>query len=173
MLREFFILVLCFFIVFSVQAKENINIFAYSRPTPESKIYDINNKQVSLQDYKGKFLIVIFWSKTCIPCIKELKKIREFEKKTSDTGISVILVSPHKDWISEEEHRFFVDKFGGGGLKLHTDKSSSLANDFGIFTSPHAVLINADSMEIGRIRGFCDWNDDDFIERIYKIKSTN
>ena len=46
-----------------------------------------------------------------------------------------------------------------------------LAEDLGIFTSPNTVLINRKGEEIGRIRGSIDWDDDDVIEYIYKIKA--
>lgn len=173
MLHRILVLIFCFFVVFQANAKENINIFAYSRPAPESKIYNIHGKQTSLQDFKGQFLIAVFWSKTCIPCIKEIHKIKKFTEKTSETGIKLIMISPEKDWTFEGEHQTFVNKFGGNGIDLYTDKSSVLANDFGIFTSPHAVLINPESMEIGRIRGFFDWDDTDSIETIYKIKASH
>ena len=44
---------------------------------------------------------------------------------------------------------------------------------FGIFTSPHAVLIDKNSMEIGRISGAVEWDDDDVVEKIYQIKAQN
>ena len=171
MLQKILVLIFVFFSVFTAHAKENINIFAYSRPAPESAIYDINGKQTFLKDFNGQFIIAVFWSKTCIPCIKEIHKIREFVEKTSNTGITLLMISPEKDWSFEGEHQAFINKYGGNGLNIFTDKGSTLANDFGIFTSPHAVLINADSMEIGRIRGFFDWDDEDSIEKIYEIKA--
>ena len=56
-------------------------------------------------------------------------------------------------------------------INFYSDRKSALSNSFGIFTSPHTVLIDKNSMEIGRIRGSVDWDDDDVIEYIYNLSS--
>jgi len=83
------------------------------------------------------------------------------------------MVSPHEDWSFENEQQTILKKYGGLNLETYTDKNSALATDFGIFSSPHTVLVNADSMEIGRIRGALDWDDEDVIEHILRIKAEN
>lgn len=152
-------------------AAGGINIFAYSRPAPETKIYDAYGKAENLQNFGGDFVIAVFWSKKCIPCIRELDNLNRFANKTKDDGIKVILISAENEWNSEEEQKNFLAKYGAGDLAFFVDKNSDLAKDFGIFTSPHAVLIDDKSMEIGRIRGAVEWDDEDVIEEIYRIKA--
>ena len=173
MLKKF--LLILFLISFASPAfsQKGANIFAYPRKAPTSKIYNRYGKSFSLYDFAGDFLVAVFWSKTCIPCLKEMDDLNEFSKKTADTGIKVIIISPDKEWLSSEEQYATLKKYGGFDLDFYTDKGSKLSNDFGIFTSPHTVLINRDSMEIGRIRGSVDWDDQDVIEYIYKIKAQN
>ena len=152
-------------------AKKGVNIFTYPRDVPNAKIFNQYGQSFNLKDFAGDFLIVIFWSKTCVPCIREIADINEFIKKTKGTGIKLITVSSEKEWISPEEHKAFLKKYGGKDIEFYSDRKSALANSFGIFTSPHTVLISPDSMEIGRIRGSVDWDDSDVIEYIYKLKS--
>ena len=56
---------------------------------------------------------------------------------------------------------FFLYKLISSELKdLNTFyQKGDLAADFGIFTSPHTVLIDENSQEIGRIRGKAKWAD--------------
>lgn len=173
MLRKIFVLFLLFFFVSIVPAAAGVNIFAYPRLVPESNLYNQYGQAFKLTDFKGKFLVVVFWSKTCIPCLKEMPDLNNFAKKTANGGIQVLIVSPEEDWITAEEQRAFLKRYHGADLDFYVDKKSKLAGDFGIFTSPHAVLVNGESMEIGRIRGSVDWDDDDVIEYIYKIKAQN
>jgi len=156
-----------------VSAEASINIFAYSREAPDTKIYDSFGRAAKLSDFKGNFVIAVFWSKTCVPCLREMKELNAFANKTKDNGVKVILVSAEKDWHSREEQVALLQKYGGNDLEFYVDKDSALANEFGIFTSPHAVLINAENMEIGRIRGAIDWDDSDVEEYIYKLKAQN
>ena len=173
MFRKILLIMSLIIISSTAFAHRGANIFAYPRPTPESKIFNQYGQAFSLKDFSGDFLIAVFWSKTCIPCLRELDDLNNFVKKTQNNNIKVILISPHDEWQTGEEQRTFLKKYGGLELDFYTDKKSKLANDFGIFTSPHTVLINSSSLEIGRIRGSVDWDDNDVIEYIYKIKAQN
>ena len=173
MIKKIFYLFLLVYFAVTAEVRAGINIFAYSRLVPESPIYNQYGQAFKLEDFKGSFLIVVFWSKTCIPCLREMEDLSNFAKETANNGIQVLLVSPEEDWQTAEEQRAFLKRYKGEDLDFYTDKKAKLASDFGIFTSPHAVLVNAESMEIGRIRGAVDWDDSDVIEYIYKIKAQN
>ncbi len=171
MLKRIFLTILSIFFITTAQAKSGVNIFTYPRNVPDAKIFNKHGQSFYLRDFSGDFLIVIFWSKTCVPCIKEIDDINHFIKKTKGTGIKLITVSPEKEWISPEEQAAFLRKYGGENIDFYSDRKSALSNSFGIFTSPHTVLIDKNSMEIGRIRGSVDWDDDDVIEYIYNLSS--
>ena len=171
MLKRIILIILLVIFTTPAFAKKGINIFTYPRDVPNVKIFDQHGKSHHLKDFADNFLIVVFWSKTCVPCIREIDEINEFVNKTKGTGIKLITVSPEKEWISAEEQKAFLKKYGGNDIEFYSDKKSSLANSFGIFSSPHTVLISPNSMEIGRIRGAVDWADKDVIEYIYRLKS--
>ncbi len=159
------------FFAVTAHAAGGVNIFAYPREVPQTPIYNQYGQAFELKDFTGNFVIAVFWSKTCIPCLREMDDLNAFVKKTSGNGIKVILISPAEEWLSEGEQRAFLRRYGATEVDFYVDKKAKLAMDFGIFTSPHTVLINEESMEIGRIRGSVDWDDDDIIEYIYKIKA--
>ena len=152
-------------------AKSGLNIFAYPREAPQTPVYTPGGQALRLTDFKGDFLLVMFWSRHCAPCIRELDEINTFVKKTRDNGIKVMLVSKDDEWSSAAEQRELLNKYEAPDVDFYTDKEGKLAGDFGIFSSPHTVLINKSGEEIGRISGSADWGDDDVIEYIYKIKA--
>ena len=168
-------IVTVWFLIFAMMSSAwaSINIFAYSREAPTIKIFDSYGKSASLQDFGDNFIIAVFWSKTCIPCLREMKDLNSFSKKVKDNGVKVILISSESEWNSREEQVELLRKYGGQDLDFYVDRKSALANEFGIFTSPHAVLIDEQNMEIGRIRGAVDWDDSDVEEYIYKLKAQN
>lgn len=175
MLKKFliftFVALLC---SFNALAASGINIFAYSREAPDIAVYDSLGRATKLTDYDGDFVIAVFWSKTCIPCLREMRDLSSFVSKTQDNGIKVMLISSAKEWQQRpSEQEEILQKYGGENIPHFVDKNSSLANAFGIFTSPHTVLINTQGMEIGRIRGAVDWDDNDVIDYMYKLRATN
>ena len=157
----------------AAQAKGGINIYDYPREVPKIGLYHPSGQEVYLRDFKGDFVLVMFWSRYCAPCIRELDEVNEFVKKTRDNGIRLILVSPQNEWKSISEQRTLLKKYGAPDVEFYLDTKGALAAAFGIFSSPHTVLINRVGEEIGRIRGTAEWDDDDLIEYIYKIKAEN
>lgn len=154
----------------AAQAKEP-NLFAYPREAPQTSFYRADGTEFRLSDFKGSFVLVVFWSRTCLPCVRELDNLREFMDKTRDTGIKVILISKAGEWDSATQQRQFIKKFKGPSDEFYVDYNGRLASDFGIFAYPHTVMINMLGEEIGRIRGAVEWDDDDIIEYIYKVKA--
>lgn len=168
-------MVLCFALLAMAdlaQAREKgLNLFAFPREAPADEIYSSTGQKVKLSDFKGDFVIAVFWSKTCLPCIRELDDLSNFVKKTAGTGIKVMLISNENEWKDLDEQRKFLVKYRAPNVDFYVDPNGRLAGDFGIFASPHTVLINTKGEEIGRIRGSQDWDDEDVIEQIYKIKA--
>ena len=155
--------------VFS-EANAKANLFAYSRPAPETKIYYQDGTEHKLSEFKGKFVIALFWSKTCIPCLRELKTLNEFYNKTKDDGIKIVMISPKEEWKENYQLREFLNKYKAPDIDFYVDEKGNLAADFGIFSYPHSVLINQDGEEIGRIRGQMDWSSKKVKKEIYDLR---
>ena len=173
-MKHFFqILFFVFGLIFSfdVTAKTDaVNIFAESRDVPKRLIIHENGKGYSLSDFKGEFVVAVFWSKTCGPCLKELADLNTFYKNALPQGIRLILISPKSEWKSAVEQRLFLKKLKAPDIEFYTDKKGKLAGDFGIFSTPHTVLIDENAQEIGRIRGTAKWADKRVLNYIKSLK---
>lgn len=150
-----------------------VNVFDEPRALPSREMfhYAEDGKAYKLTDFEGQFVVANFWSRHCTPCIRELDNLNNFSKKVADNGIKVVIISPASEWKSLEEQQRFLRRYGAPDLDFYVDKKGDLSADLGIFTSPNTVLINRHGQEIGRIRGSAEWDDDDVIEYIYKIKA--
>ncbi len=60
---------------------------------PDFTINDSKGNSVSLSEFKGKNIVLIFWASWCGPCIKEMPEIIKFYEKNRDTAIVFIAVS--------------------------------------------------------------------------------
>jgi peroxiredoxin len=54
---------------------------------------DINGEEISLSDFKGKYVLLEFWSSTCSPCRMENITLREIYKKYKEDGFEIYGVS--------------------------------------------------------------------------------
>lgn len=81
---------------------------------------DINNKKISLDDFKGTYVLLNFWASWCIPCIKEIPELKLLHNKYASKGFAIITISIDADkqnWIDAVK-KYQLEKF-----------SNVLAND--------------------------------------------
>lgn len=175
MMRKF--LLACILgIVFSSAAlakKDVVNIYEQPREVPPFTLYHSSGKRYKLSDFKGEFVLVVFWSKKCAVCIRELDDLNNFSNMVRDNGIRVIAVSPSTEWRDTLETKRFLERYGAPDLEVFLDENGDMAASFGIFATPHNVLINRKGQEMGRIRGGADWDSKEVIEFMYNLKAKN
>ena len=64
-------------------------------------------KELSLADFRGRTLVLDFWTFCCINCLHVLDELRELEEKHRDTLVIVGVHSPK--FVHEAEHQAVVD----------------------------------------------------------------
>ena len=175
MLKKLFFIVwaVCFVGGWGWGRNDRVNIYDEPRDLPERKIFlhEEGGKGFSLDSFDGEFVIAIFWSRYCAPCLQELSKLSTFQQKTKNSNIKVVMISPASEWVSSAEQKRFLMQFQAGDLEYYVDKKGDLSADLGIFTSPNTVFVNSQGKEIGRIRGSVEWDRDEMVEYIYKLKA--
>lgn len=99
---------------------------------------DLNGKAVNLSSYKGKPLILFFWTTWCPYCRKEIKALNQMYIQMKQEGITVFAVD-----IGESSYA--VQKF----LKNNTldfgvllDQDGALANNYNVMGVPAYVFMD-------------------------------
>ena len=72
---------------------------------------DIDGKQYTERDFKGKLILVDFWASWCKPCIESIPKLQKIYDKYKDKGLTVVSVSVDtnpNDWAAYVEKNPFV-----------------------------------------------------------------
>lgn len=154
------------------QEGEAANVYDTPRDLPTRPIENEAGKKITVsKDFKGDFVVAIFWSRYCAPCLRELESLNNYQKIVKNDGIRVILISPDTEWNTVEEMKKMLKKYDGGDLEAYMDHNGEFASDLGIFTSPNTVLINKNGKEVGRIRGSAEWDSKGVIEYLYEVKA--
>jgi cytochrome c biogenesis protein CcmG/thiol:disulfide interchange protein DsbE len=69
-------------------------------PAPSFTLQDLNGKQVSLSDFRGKVVVLDFWATWCPPCVKEIPHFIELYEQYKDKGFAMVGISVDREGVS-------------------------------------------------------------------------
>lgn len=76
-----------------IEILDNVKQIEVGKQAPNFSSLDINSKVVTLSDYKGKYVLVEFWSSWCGPCISEMPFLVNAYNEYKNKGFEIIGVS--------------------------------------------------------------------------------
>ncbi|HEY2459202.1 MAG TPA: TlpA disulfide reductase family protein [Candidatus Acidoferrum sp.] len=141
------------------QVSAKVPATAVSAPAPDVTLKSLDDKNVSIADYKGKIVLVNFWATWCDPCRAEIPELIEMQEKYGPKGFTVLGVAMDEEGkkiVDPFVHKEHFDVKGKPSLMnypilIGTDDA---ANKFGgLFGYPTSVLIGRDGKQIKRITG--------------------
>lgn len=102
---------------------------------------DVNGKDVSLSDFKGKIVLVDVWATWCGPCRGEIPHLKKLEEEMHGTdvvflGVSVDEAKDKQKWLD------FIKKEELGGIQLHASGWSKIAKDYKIKGIPRFMVFD-------------------------------
>ena len=122
---------------------------------------DINQKNVNLDDFKGKLIILNFWATWCAPCKEEMPSLDDLQSNTKLNNLKIFPIN-----IGQEDalkSKSFFKELNIQNLDIYFDAPITLAKKFSLRGVPTTILFNKQGKEFARIMGSIDFNDDEFI----------
>lgn len=121
---------------------------AVGRPSPDFKGVDINGKEMSLRDFRGKYVYIDIWATWCGPCQKELPYLKELEKKYEGRNIHFVGLSIDQDKAKWEAR---VKSGALSGVQLHIGTGSQFQADYRISGIPRFILLDPNGRIINSV----------------------
>ena len=110
-------------------------------PAPSFTLPDLDGREVSLEEYIGKQLLLIFSDPNCGPCNQLAPELARLHRQHRDNGLSLIMVGRGE---LEENRR----KAQEHGLEFPVvlQKKWEVSRKYGIFATPVAFLVSEDGV---------------------------
>ena len=122
---------------------------------------DINQKNVDLDDFKGKLILLNFWATWCAPCKEEMPSLDDLQLNSNLSNLKIFPINIGQEDRSKSE--FFFKELNIQNLEIYIDASITLAKKFALRGVPTTILINKEGKEFARIIGSIDFNSEKFI----------
>tara|TARA_B100001057_G_scaffold320255_1_gene320523 strand:- start:244 stop:753 length:510 start_codon:yes stop_codon:yes gene_type:complete len=123
---------------------------------------DAQSNKVSLDNYRGKLILINFWATWCAPCKEEMPSLDLLQNNKKLKSLQIFPINVGQDKIEKAE-KFFED-LKIKNLEIYFDNSINLTKKFALRGIPTSILINKEGEEFARIIGSVNFNDDKFID---------
>ena len=136
------------------------------QPAPEISLTDRDGKPATLDDFKGKLVLVNLWATWCQPCLKEMPSLAGLPKTLGD---GFVLLAVSEDRGGDKAVAPFVEKLGLDKLKIYLDPESKVGHAFTVRGLPTSIVIGPKGEVVGRVEGAADWGSDKMLDPLKKL----
>lgn len=123
-------------------------------PAPDFSLSDLQGQQVSLSAYRGKVVLLNFWSTTCPPCVAEIPSLVSLYRELKGQGLVVlgIALDPTEKPVRELVNRLKVDY-----PNLMDSNKDVYFDTYGLFGQPVSVIVDRSGVVREKIIGGLEW----------------
>lgn len=104
----------------------------------DGDLFDIDGGVHHLADFKGKYILLDFWSIGCGPCLQAIPEMKEVAEAYKDSLVIVSLSLDTKEIWKQESPKHGMTWYNLNDLKGR----SGIAAKYGVWGIPHYVLVS-------------------------------
>ncbi len=135
---------------------------------PTLAFHDASGAPKTLDDFRGRTVLLNLWATWCVPCRKEMPALEALEQKKGSADFQVVAVNI--DTRDTDKPKSWLKEIGVEKLSYYADPSAKVFQELkGIgraFGMPTTMLVDPNGCEIATIAGPAEWASDDALKLI-------
>jgi thiol-disulfide isomerase/thioredoxin len=145
--------------------------------TADFTLKDLDGREQSLGQFKGKVVLVNFWATWCGPCRIEISWLVDLQEKYQNEGFTVLGVAMDEEGKSAVAPFVQRERFKIGNQSLPMNYPILIGDDVaadrfgGLLGVPTTILISRDGRQVKRVDGQFDYDEMD--KTIQSLLQTN
>lgn len=136
---------------------------------PAFELRNLAGDTVALADYRGKIVLLNFWSTLCIPCTAEMPALNNLHLALAGKGFTVLAVSID---TSEKAVQAFIAKKEIAFPVLRDADKAVFFDEFAGPRLPMSYLIDGKGVILETFSGPQDWDSLSMMNKISKLVET-
>ena len=144
------------------------------RPAPEFTVQD-SDRTVSLNQFRGKIVVLNFWASWCPPCVDELPSLMELQKAMQDKGVVVLGVSvdaeaaDYQKFLKDHGVNFLTVRDPGEQNKTNTGVVAPVSSKYGTYRFPETYIIDRDGVLRRKLIGPANFTQQELMEYLSRL----
>ena len=126
------------------------------RDMPEVRFVTEDGSRRTLDDFRGKVILLNIWATWCIPCRKEMPTLDALQADLGSAKFEVVTLSIDKGGVPAV--RQFFDDYAIRNLAIYVDQTGLAFSNLGVFGLPTTLIMDGDGRELARLIGPAEWN---------------
>jgi len=145
-----------------------VNVAKSPLRVPNLAFQDASGKPLSLQNWRGRTVLLNLWATWCIPCRKEMPALDALEQQLGGPGFEVVAINI--DTRDLDKPKGWLQDVGVRKLNYYADPTARAFQDLKAvgraFGMPTTLLVDPQGCEIGTIAGPAEWASGDAIKLV-------
>jgi peroxiredoxin len=143
---------------------------ARNRTAPDFELRDLDGHSVRLSQFKGKTIVLSFWTSTCPPCIEEMPSLAHLAKVVAKRDDIVVLTVSADATATAAEDAVQSALGAPAPFRVLLDPESSVVGArYGTRLFPETWLIDKNGIIRARFDGARDWSSPLMLEMIESL----
>jgi cytochrome c biogenesis protein CcmG, thiol:disulfide interchange protein DsbE len=131
---------------------------------PDFTVQD-GDRKVSLDEFRGKILVLNFWATWCPPCVDEMPSLAQMQQKMKGKGVEVLAISVDVD---QSAYQTFLRSYKVDLLTVR-DPARKSNNLYGTFKFPETYIIDRQGVLRRKFVGPIDWGQPEIVEYLARL----
>jgi thiol-disulfide isomerase/thioredoxin len=111
------------------------------KKAPAVELTSLKGEKFTLDDVKGKIVVLDFWATWCGPCIRALPVIREVTSDMAEQDVVLYTVNQRE---SDDKVNAFLQKKEWTDMNVLMDRKAAVAKEYKVRGIPQTVIIGKD-----------------------------